>query len=330
MAFSYTLRAVVGLLAAAVVGCGSDEAPAASTASVPTTHGLTAEQAREVAATVGESQITVGEVAEALNDQSPYLRARYTSPERRSEFLDHLVQFELLAAEAERRGYRERPEVVDARKQALIAELVREEIDARVRPSDVTDAEISAYFAAHPDEFDQPEQVRASHILFRDRRRADRALAELKAKPSDIAHFRRIALESSEDPETRERGGDLRFFSRPPAEGANEPWHGPPMAVARAAFELTENGQIHAAVVESPAGFHVVARTAHRPAMRRTLDEVEGVIRHRLYRDRRDAAMQALLARLRNARIETNPEALTKVRLPEAPLPSGPAPEVQR
>ncbi len=309
------------LLACLLAGCGSSDEtesrpdPAPDTANA---HGLTPEQAAAVAAKIGSTELTVGEVADALDEQSPYLRARYASPERRREFLDHLVKFELLVQEAERRGYRDRAEVADARDQALVSELMREEIDSRVRLEDVTDADVRAYFEAHPGEYDQPEQMRASHILLRDRARAERVLAEVKAAPGDMALFRRIALERSEDPETRSRGGDLRFFSRPPAGAAPADWHGPDPAIARAAFELTENGQVFDTLVETPAGFHVVARTAYRPAMRRTLDEVARVIRHRIHRDRRDAAVDALLERLRSeARIETHPEVLATVRIPE-------------
>jgi peptidyl-prolyl cis-trans isomerase C len=315
---AHVLTSLVLAMALSSAACGEDAPEERPTPEPTTTHGLTAEQATQVAAVVGETEITVGEVAEALNEQSPYLRARYTSPERRREFLDHLVQFELLVQEAERRGYRDRAEVQDARKQALVSELMREEIDAQLSPEDVTDDEVRAYFEAHPEEFDQPEQIRASHVLSSDRSRAMRILAEVKATPGDIAGFRRIAIERSEDPETRSRGGDLRFFSRPPEGEDVGDWRGPPPAVARAAFGLTENGKVFDDVVESPQGFHVIARTAHRPAMRRTLDEVARVIRHRLYRDRRDAAIAALLDRLRTeARVESHPEALSQVRVPD-------------
>jgi hypothetical protein len=333
------------------VGCGGscsgDEAASSPEAADTTVHGLTPAQAAEVAAVVGSSKITVGEVAEALNEQSPYLRTRFTSPERRSEFLDHMVQFELLVQEAERRGYRDRAEVQDARKQALVAELMREELDARLSPDDITDAEIRAYYESHPEEFDQPEQLRASHIVLAERAEAERLLAELRAAPGDMALFRRLATEHSIDAETAQRGGDLRFFSRPPAEDtdaegtatgseaegaeAEAPERtGPPAAVARAAFELTENGQVSPGVVQTPAGFHLVARTAHRAAMRRTQGEVERVIRHRLYRDRRDAAIDALVERLRGeAEIELHPEVLAEVRTsrPERAAPDEAAPD---
>src|SRR5699024_5576469 len=109
---------------------------------------------------------------------SPYLRARYTSPERRREFLVHMLEFELLVQEAERRGYRDRPEVADARKQALVEALLREEIDSKISPEAIPDDAIEAYYRAHPEEYHQPEQMRASHILLRSRATAEKLLAK--------------------------------------------------------------------------------------------------------------------------------------------------------
>ena len=75
---------------------------------------------------MGDRTITVGDLADRLASQSPYLRARFESPERRKEFLDNLVRFELLVYEAKRRGYGDRPEIIRARRNAMIQELVRE------------------------------------------------------------------------------------------------------------------------------------------------------------------------------------------------------------
>src|SRR5678815_2039538 len=49
-------------------------------------HGLTDEQAHQAVATVGDTTITTGELADELSAQSPFLRARYGSRERRLEF----------------------------------------------------------------------------------------------------------------------------------------------------------------------------------------------------------------------------------------------------
>ena len=44
-------------------------------------HGLTAAQASQVLFEVGDKRITLGAFADRLHEQSPYLRARYVSPE---------------------------------------------------------------------------------------------------------------------------------------------------------------------------------------------------------------------------------------------------------
>src|SRR4051812_437405 len=49
----------------------------------------------EVLAKIDDVIITVGDFQNRINQQSPYVRARYTSLERKKEFLDNLVRFEV-------------------------------------------------------------------------------------------------------------------------------------------------------------------------------------------------------------------------------------------
>ena len=87
-------HAVILVLAVAAAGCSKKtEEPAPVAAAEWPKNGLTEAQANEVLAKVGDRTITVGEFADRLASQSPYLRARFESPERRKEFLDNLVRF---------------------------------------------------------------------------------------------------------------------------------------------------------------------------------------------------------------------------------------------
>ena len=79
-------------------------------------------------AKVDDVTITVGEFQERINQQSPYVRARYTSMERKKEFLDNLVRFEVLAKEADRRGLTKDPEVVRTMKQVMIQKLLKDRV----------------------------------------------------------------------------------------------------------------------------------------------------------------------------------------------------------
>src|SRR5690606_1061664 len=124
---------------------------------------------------------------------------------------------------------------------------------------------------SHRSEYHTPEQVRASHILVRDRATAARILAQIQAAPSDLRLYRQLAEQHNTDAETRKRFGDLRFFSRPSERTEGEP--DVPPEVAEAAFRIERIGAVHPEVVQSSRGFHVVKLTGRRAAMHRSLEE---------------------------------------------------------
>src|SRR5262245_39044850 len=144
------ILAFCALLAA--VGCKGKPEAAASTQKrevLPPDkkYGLTPEQAQKELVKVGETTISVGEFAERLGGQSPYLRARYNSPERRREFLDNMVRFELLAAEASKRGYDKSEDVARVRKQMMVQQMMQDLFDKQgLKLSDISDKEIESYY----------------------------------------------------------------------------------------------------------------------------------------------------------------------------------------
>ncbi len=81
-------RAAIIVLAITVASCSKKAEETPAEAEWPQ-NGLTEAQASEVLAKVGDRTITVGELADQLASQSPYLRARFESPARRKEFLDN-------------------------------------------------------------------------------------------------------------------------------------------------------------------------------------------------------------------------------------------------
>lgn len=287
-------------------------------------HGLTKQQQAETLVKIGTETITVGEFAARLSEQSPYLRARYSSPERRREFLDNMVRFELLAADAHTKGYDRSDEVERTRKQMMIQAMMKAEFEDRVQLTDISDADVQTYFTAHHDEFDKPEQLRASHIVLRDRAAAQRVLTQVLAKRADIAFWRETAQRYNEDTETKDRFGDLRFFSRPADRRDDEPIV--PAAVAEAAFSIAQIGDIYPTLVQSPAGFHIIKLTGKRAALHRTLEEASRPIRNRLWRERREQRVTDFIATLRrDANVTVNESALAALHLD---IPAGESPEL--
>ncbi len=287
-------------------------------------YGLTPEQSAQSLVKVGDETITLGEFAERLGGQSPYLRARYNSPERRREFLDNMVRFELLALEASKRGFDKTEDVARIRKQMMVQQMMQDLFDKQgVKLSDITDAEIKTYYDNNQTEFQKPAQVRASHIQFKDKAAAEKVLKELKAKPADMELFRKLAQQSNQDPATKDSYGDLHFFSatKDDAEGPEAPR---PDAVRKAAFSLEKVGDLYPEVVQSPAGFHIVKLTGKRDAMNRTLDDARRLIQNRLWRQKREEAIEKFVADLRGkANVKENLDLLAQVKV-QPPAKAGP------
>jgi len=317
-----SLTCALTLLAA--LGCNTTQpaqpaakpAAAAATAVAEKKYGLSSEQAAQPLVKVGDTTITLGEFAERLGGQSPYLRARYNSADRRREFLDNMVRFELLSIEASKRGYDKTEDVQRIRKQMMVQQMMQELFDKQgLKLSDIGEAEIKSYYEANKPEFDKPAQVRASAILFADKASADKVLKQLQAKPADMELFRKLAQQYNEDPATKASYGDLHFFSaeKDAAEGSEAPR---PAAVRKAAFSLQKVGDLYAEPVQSEAGFHIVKLTGKREALHRSLEDARRLIQNRLWRQKREQAIEKFVADLRTkANVKENPELLATVRV---------------
>lgn len=75
---------------------------------------------------------------------------------------------------------------------------------------EISEDEMKSYFDENKDSFDQPEQVKASHILVKDEKTAN----EVKKKLSDGEKFADLTKEYSTDTASKEDGGNLGYFSK--------------------------------------------------------------------------------------------------------------------
>src|SRR5438105_5991329 len=119
---------------------------------------LTPEQRGRALAKIDDTVITLGEFEDRLLKQSAYIRHRYATRERKKEFLDNMVRFELMAKEATAKGYDKDPEVLRTMKQVMIQKLIRNDFEKKLKPEDIPDAELKAYYDSHQREYNTPEQ----------------------------------------------------------------------------------------------------------------------------------------------------------------------------
>ena len=145
------------------------------------------------------------------------------------------------------------------RRQMAIQQLIEEKIVAGL---EVAEARADEFYKANPEIFVQPEQVRARHILIRTEAEADAAakaeareqIDEIHRKAVEGEDFAALAKTHSQDPGSKENGGDLGFFARGQMVKPFE----------ETAFALKENEISQ--VVESPFGFHIIQVTGRKPA----------------------------------------------------------------
>jgi peptidyl-prolyl cis-trans isomerase C len=294
VAFSATLMALGAFLHAACKDVKSSHA-----AQKP-------EDLQETLAKIDDVVITVGDFQDRINKQSPYVRARYTSIERKKEFLDNLVRFEVLAKEAQKRGLDKDAEVVRTMKQVMIQKLLKDEFD-KLKPEDISDSDAKKYYDAHPEEYNKPEEVRVSSILVKDQATAKKVLADARMKGPDNQGFRMLVTQYSIDSATKDRGGDLRYFDANSKEI--------PKSIVEAAFKLQAMGD-NSPPVKTEQGWVVLKMTGRRKALTRTFDEVKQTIKNRLYRDRRQDSMEAFVKNLRDkASIKIDEAKLAKVQI---------------
>lgn len=72
----------------------------------------------------------------------------------------------------------------------------------------VSDGELLEYYRAHIDQFQKPKTVRLAHIFLKDQKKAEEVLERLRRGED----FTALAKEFSEDPFTKQKGGDLGYI----------------------------------------------------------------------------------------------------------------------
>jgi peptidyl-prolyl cis-trans isomerase C len=168
--------------------------------------------------------------------------------------------------------------------QKLIANAIQDKVT--VKPEQVTD-----FYTKNPDQFKQPERVRASHILITVPKGADAAAkTAARTKAAGILKdvkagkdFAALAKEHSQDPGSAQNGGDLGFFQTGQMVG---PFND-------VAFTLAP-GQV-SDLVETEFGFHIIKVAEKQTARTVPLDEVRPQVEQYLERMNREQQTDAFV-----------------------------------
>ena len=156
-----------------------------------------------------------------------------------------------------------------------------------------TQQEIQQYYNAHQAEYQMPEQARARHILIKVDAGADaKTDAAAKAKAEDLlkqikggANFADLAKKYSDDPGSKDSGGELGFAQR----GRMVPEFD--KAIFSQKIGDTE-------IVKTQFGYHIVQVEERQQAHTQSLSEVLPTIQATLIRQKSSAAQEAYVQAL--------------------------------
>lgn len=287
--------------------------------------GLDPETAAQVAAKVGATTITVGDVARYLEALPRTMRARYATQEKKAELLRHMVELELLALAAKEEGLDRHPAVQHALKEALARELLQG-VASGVTLEGIGAEDVQRFYHEHSDRYVRSETRRVAKLVVATEEDAKALHAEitgLVAKEPLRARevFGDFAAERSLDRETKRLRGDTGFFDR---SGRNEGGQGIAAGVlAEETWKLAEVNDVSAPFALESKLWALLQLTGKRPAETKPLEEVEAEIRDEILRDRQAAERERFIADLvAKAAVEVDE---TKLGLVPAPPSEGTA-----
>lgn len=170
---------------------------------------------------------------------------------------------------------------------------------------EVTEEDAKKYYENNSKEFEQKEQIKASHILIKTEKGAsDKKVEKARKKAEELAKkakksgtdFSKLAEKHSEGP-TSKKGGDLGYFTRDKMVSE----------FSDKAFSM-KNGEI-SDPVKTRFGFHVIKRTGHKEAGKKTFEEAKSDILSRLEKKKISKNLKSFVKELRDkAEIEEMPD----------------------
>lgn len=250
---------------------------------------------KDIMATIGNDVITTKDFEEEIQNLPPAYQT--IAKQNKKEFLNSLINKKLLIAEAKKKNLENSPEVKKfmekAKEELMVQQLLRSDILDKVK---VGEEEAKAYYDANPDQFKDPEKYKASHILLKSEADANAVLNELKQG----ADFGKIAKEKSEDVGSKERDGDIGYFSK-----------GDLVPEFEDAVKKMKVGDI-SNVVKTTLGYHIIKLTDKKEAAKKDFKDVEQDIKNKLLVEKQMKTYDSLVESLKkNQKININ-EALVE------------------
>ncbi|MFD0915058.1 peptidylprolyl isomerase [Pseudahrensia aquimaris] len=226
-------------------------------------------------AKVGDRVITTSDLDEAVNRLGQQF-SNVPEEQRRARILDALIDFSVLAAEAEKSGVADTDAVKKTLEYLRIQALHNAYFSDKIRPS-VTEEQVKARYDEQVAAATPEQEVKARHILVKTEEEAKAIIAELDGG----ADFIELAKTKSTGP-SGPQGGDLGFFGK----GRMVP------EFEQAAFAM-KAGEYSKEPVKTQFGFHVLKVDEVRDVALPTFEQSKGQIEQLLLSEAYAAAVKS-------------------------------------
>ncbi len=270
-----------------------------------------------IVARINGEEISREEFNRRLSGLADFARSRFQTDQRRRDFLARIIEFEILAGEAQRLQMGDHLEVRHAMSETMADLTLEEWISSEVRLTDVDDGDVEAYLEEHRQALGEPEELRLAKLVVAQRERAEELAQRFEddfAEAEDIENaFRRFAFEQSQARDSGDEGGDLGWFKPDASPFGDEQDIG-----------QWERGQLMGPL-ELEEGFGLAMVIDRRQAREPVLEEMEQLITANIFEERRADARRELVGDLTaNADVEVWEERVEALeeQAPEADVPT--------
>ncbi len=255
-----------------------------------------AKEGEEILAEVGPYKLTRAEFEAKLETAPPQIKMILAhQPQLKKALVERWVEISLLSLAAKDAGLEKDPEVKarldEVTKQILAQAYLEKKLLNQQR---VSEEEVKAYYEKHREKYQEPRAVRARHILIEvpqgatpeQEKEALKKAQRLRERILKGEDFAKLAQEYSADPGTKEKGGELGFFTQGQMVKEFE----------EAAFRL-KPGEI-SEPVRTPFGYHLIQVEEVKEAKQRSFAEVKDRVREDLIQAKEEAALNKALKEL--------------------------------
>ena len=242
-----------------------------------------------VLATVGEHVVTVEDLRAFVDGLLPGLKTKKEGLEGKRDYLQTMIDRQLLLVEARARGLDRTAEFIEDSRRAVQGILARE-YERREITIELTEEEIRQYF----EEECLGRQLRISYIRVRRKEEAEAIAEELRKG----RHFEDLAREHSLDMASGPKGGDLGFFTKARARSRLIPGD---------FFFSMQVGDI-SDPYSTKFGYQIIKITEEKPAdLESQRGGIVGALRKRRFLDRKAELVEELGGRFK---LRLHPEGL--------------------